>query len=119
VFDLQFNHDQWQLWGGMSGLLATVMVLPMIDLSQSWVVGAWLTLFIVQVAQRAWSGFRARFKDGSVEGCTLECPVMLPVGFLLRLKTVSAEQYAVPVLKADTEPCAYRRARVWLRFYPK
>jgi hypothetical protein len=44
---------------------------------------------------------------------------MLPVGFLLRLKTVSAEQYAVPVLKADTEPCAYRRARVWLRFYPK
>jgi hypothetical protein len=134
VFDLQFNHDQWQLWGGMSGLLVTVMVLPMIDLSQSWVVGAWLTLFIVQVAQRAWAGlrgpsiagvyfdgrgFRARFKDGSVEGCTLECPVMLPVGFLLRLKTVSAEQYAVPVLKADTEPCAYRRARVWLRFYPK
>ena len=58
MFDLQFNHDQWQLWGGMSGLLATVMVLPMIDLSQSWVVGAWLTLFIVQVAQRAWAGLR-------------------------------------------------------------
>ena len=134
VFDLQFNHDQWQAWASVIGLLATVMVLPMIDLSQSWVVGVWLTLFMVQVAEIGYAGGRGpsitgvyfgsqgycvRYKDGSVEACTLECPVMLPVGFLVRLKTVSARPYAAPVLKAVTDPSAYRRASVWLRFYPK
>ena len=64
-------------------------------------------------------GYCVRYKDGSVEACTLECPVMLPVGFLVRLKTVSARPYAAPVLKAVTDPSAYRRASVWLRFYPK
>ena len=134
VFDLQFNHDQRQSWASVSGLLATIMVLPMIDLSQSWVVGVWLTLFMVQVAEIGCAGGRGpsitgvyfgsqgycvRYKDGSVEACTLECPVMLPVGFLVRLKTVSARPYAAPVLKAVTDPSAYRRASVWLRFYPK
>jgi hypothetical protein len=134
VFDLQFNHDQWQSWASVSGLLATVMVLPMIDLSQSWVVGVWLTLFMVQVAEIGCArgrgpsitgvyfgsqGYCVRYKDGSVEACTLECPVMLPVGFLVRLKTVSARPYAAPVLKAVTDPSTYRRASVWLRFYPK
>ena len=133
VFDLQFNHDQWQFRAGMIGLLATVMVLPMIDLSQPWVVVVWLTLFIVQIVQRIAAGlrgpsvagvyygreYRVRFKDGSVEACALVCTVMHPIGFLLRLRTDSAKQYTVPVLKAYTEPCAYRRASVWLRFYPK
>lgn len=110
------------------------MVLPMIDLSASWVVAIWLGLFILQAAKMAGTGLQrrsitgvyfgsqgycVRFTDGAVEACRLECPVMLPVGFLLRLKTVSFKQYAVPVLKAYTDPCAFRRASVWLRFYPK
>ena len=136
VFDLQFNHDQWQFWAGMIGLLAIVMVVPIIDLSQSWVVVAWLTLFIVQIVQivqKVVAGlrgpsvtgvyygrdYRLRFEDGSAEACTVVCLVMQPIGFLLRLRTVSAKQYTVPVLKAYTDPCAYRRASVWLRFYPK
>ena len=133
VFDFQFNHDQWQFRAGMIGLLATVMVLPMIDLSQPWVVVVWLTLFIVQIVQRIAAGlrgpavtgvyygreYRVRFEDGSVEACALVCTVMHPIGFLLRLRTDSAKQYTVPVLKAYTDPCAFRRASVWLRFYPK
>ena len=98
------------------------------------VVVVWLILFIVQAAQIGCTGGRGpsitgvyfgsqgycvRYKDGSVEACTLERPVMLPVGFLVRLKTVSARPYAAPVLKAVTDPSAYRRASVWLRFYPK
>ena len=134
VFDLQINNDRWQFWAGVGGLFVTVLVLPMIDLSASWVVGVWLTLFFVQAGQMAavrlrgpsvvgvyfgQHGYCVRFKDGSVQACSLGCPVMLPIGFVLQLKTVSAKHYAVPVLKAVTEPCAYRRASVWLRFYPE
>ena len=48
-------------------------------------------------------GYCVRFKDGSVQACSLACPVMLPIGFVLQLKTVSGKHYAVPVLKAGTE----------------
>ena len=113
----------------------TGLVLPWIDRSEGWVLGLWCGLFVVQAGQMAYARRvqsqsvtgvflekarpHARFKDGSVAPCTLACPVMLPIGFLLHVKIASGKHYAVPVLKANVDPGAYRRAWVWLRFYPK
>ena len=119
----------------MTGFLATGLVLPMIDQSASWVLGLWGSLFVLQIAQMAYAefvkprsithiffdskGYHLRFKNGRLVPCTLSCPVMLPIGFLLHVKTVFGRRYTVPVLRAMVSPHAFRRAYVWLKFYPK